>query len=289
MLTERFKIKIEEILHDRIIDSHSVSGGCINDAKIISVKSGYKYFVKTNYNNPKNMFLNEANGLREISKANIIKTPEVIYVDDEIILLETISTGKKNSNFFEDFGSKFAQLHKFTQIEYGFYEDNYIGSNRQINMATNIEKKDWCEFYFNKRLKFQFDLCEKNGFVTEEFRKSFLKLENKIESIVKPKTEIASLLHGDLWGGNYMIDEKGEACIIDPAVYYGNREADLAMTKLFGGFDSNFYSAYNQEFPLDDGYDYRENIYKLYHILNHLNLFGSSYYSQALSLIKYYL
>lgn len=289
MLTERFKIKIEEILHDRIIDSHSVSGGCINDAKIISVKSGDKYFIKTNYNNPKNMFLNEANGLREIAKANIIKTPEVIYVDDEIILLETISTGKKNSNFFEDFGRKFAQLHKFTHIEYGFYEDNYIGSNRQINMATNIEKKDWCEFYFNKRLKFQFDLCEKNGFVTEEFRKSFLKLESKIESIIKPKTEIASLLHGDLWGGNYMIDEKGEACLIDPAVYYGNREADLAMTKLFGGFDSNFYSAYNQEFPLDDGYEYRENIYKLYHILNHLNLFGSSYYTQALNLVKYYL
>lgn len=289
MLTERFKIKLEEILHDRIIDSHSVSGGCINDAKIISVKSGDKYFIKTNYNNPKNMFLNEANGLREIAKANIIKTPEVIYVDDEIILLETISIGKKNSNFFEDFGRKLAQLHKFTHIEYGFYEDNYIGSNHQINMATNIEKKDWCKFYFNKRLKFQFDLCEKNGFVTEEFRKSFLKLENKIESIIKPKTEIASLLHGDLWGGNYMIDEKGEACIIDPAVYYGNREADLAMTKLFGGFDSNFYSAYDQEFQLDDGYEYRENIYKLYHILNHLNLFGSSYYTQALSLIKYYL
>lgn len=289
MLTERFKIKIEEILHDRIIDSHSVSGGCINDAKIISVKSGDKYFIKTNHNNPKNMFLNEANGLREIAKAQIIKTPEIIYVDDEIILLEAISAAKRISNFFEDFGRKFAQLHKFTHIGYGFYEDNYIGSNRQINIATNIEKKDWCEFYFNKRLKYQFDLCEKNGVVTEELRKLFLKLENKIESIIEPKTELASLLHGDLWGGNYMIDEKGEVCLIDPAVYYGNREADLAMTKLFGGFDSNFYSAYNQEFPLEDGYEYRENIYKLYHILNHLNLFGSSYYTQALNLVKYYL
>ena len=97
------------------------------------------------------------------------------------------------------------------------------------------------------------------------------------------------LLHGDLWSGNFIIDENGNACLIDPAVYYGHREADLAMTKLFGGFDSKFYSAYNEEFPLDDGYLYRENIYKLYHVLNHLNLFGSSYYQQAIDLIKYYL
>ena len=100
MLTERFKIKIEEILHDRIIDSHSVSGGCINDAKIISVKSGDKYFIKTNHNNPKNIFLNEANGLREIAKAQIIKTPEIIYVDDEIILLEAISAAKRKVEVF---------------------------------------------------------------------------------------------------------------------------------------------------------------------------------------------
>ena len=98
MLTERFKIKLEEILHDRIIDSHSVSGGCINDAKIISVKSGKKYFIKTNHNNPKNMFLNEANGLREIAKAHIIRTPEVLYVDDEIILLKAIESNKKRNN-----------------------------------------------------------------------------------------------------------------------------------------------------------------------------------------------
>ena len=96
------------------------------------------------------------------------------------------------------------------------------------------------------------------------------------------------MLHGDLWSGNYLVDETGSACLIDPAVYYGHREADLAMTKLFGGFDLRFYESYNEEFPLDDGYNYRENIYKLYHVLNHLNLFGGAYYNQAISIISFY-
>ena len=114
-------------------------------------------------------------------------------------------------------------------------------------------------------------------------------LGNKIEEILSGSEEKPALLHGDLWSGNYMPDENGNACLIDPAVYYGHREADLAMTKLFGGFDSNFYSAYNEAYPLKDGWRYRENIYKLYHVLNHLNLFGWGYYSQAISLIKSYL
>ncbi|MDZ7626517.1 MAG: fructosamine kinase family protein [Ignavibacteriaceae bacterium] len=121
-----------------------------------------------------------------------------------------------------------------------------------------------------------------------ELRKGISKLENKIQEIIGDTQEKPSLLHGDLWGGNYMVDENGNAVLIDPAVYYGHREADLGMTKLFGGFSSEFYRAYNETFPLEDGYEYRENIYKLYHVLNHLNLFGGGYYSQALSLIKYY-
>ena len=289
MLTEILKCRIEEILDDKVVDFHSVSGGCINDSKIITTESGNKYFLKDNINNSADMFYKEANGLKELAKAKVIRVPEIIYSDDKIILLQSIQSVRRRNDFFEDFGRRFAQLHKFTSEEYGFYEDNYIGSTPQINTASIEEKKDWTKFYFNKRLSFQFNLAEKNGFVNDEFRKSFLKIENKIESILKISDEIASLIHGDLWGGNYIVDENGNACLIDPAVYYGNREADLAMTKLFCGFDSNFYFAYDEEYPLSDGYDYRENIYKLYHILNHLNLFGSSYYSQALNLIKYYL
>lgn len=289
MLTEIIKVKIENVLNDKILDSSSITGGCINDSKVILTKSGNKYFLKTNIHNPADMFHKEANGLGELAKANVIRVPEVIYCDSEFILLEAIEQSNKRKDFSEDFGRRFAQLHKYTSKEYGFYEDNYIGSTPQINIALSNEKKDWAKFYFSKRLEFQFRLAEKNGFINDEFRKSFSKLENKIESIIKPAKEISSLLHGDLWGGNYLVDETGIVCLIDPAVYFGNREADLAMTKLFGGFDYKFYVSYNEEYPLDDGYEYRENIYKLYHIINHLNLFGSSYYSQALSLMKYYL
>ncbi len=288
-MKELTKNKIEEIIKEKIVDIYPVSGGCINDAKILHMDSGRQFFIKTNYNNLPKMFFNEANGLRELVKADAIRVPKVIYVEEDFILLEAIKSSSKPKNFFEDFGRRFAQLHKYSEKYFGFYENNYIGSTPQFNIPDESEKNVWTNFYFNKRLKIQFDLAEKKGYSGIELSKAFSKLEGKIEDILKSDYEKPSLLHGDLWSGNYIIDENGNACLIDPAVYYGNREADLAMTKLFGGFDDNFYSAYGEEFPLQNGYDYRENIYKLYHVLNHLNLFGSGYYQQAVSLIKYYL
>lgn len=288
-MKDQTKNKIEKILKEKITNQYSVSGGCINDAKILHTDSGKQLFIKTNYNNLPGMFLNEANGLKELLKANSIRVPKVICVEEDFILLEAIKSSSMSNNFFEDFGRRFAQLHKYSEKYFGFYENNYIGSTPQINIPDESEQTDWTSFYFNKRLKFQFDLAEKNGFAREELRKAFSQLEDRIEELLSYDVEKPSLLHGDLWSGNFMIDENGNACLIDPAVYYGNREADLAMTKLFGGFDNKFYSAYEEEFPLQNGYAYRENIYKLYHVLNHLNLFGSGYYQQAVSLIKYYL
>lgn len=276
-------------IDDKIDSQRSVSGGCINDAKIIITKSGKSYFVKTNSNSEKDLFLKEANGLRELAKANVIRVPNVIYADVNFIIIESIIPQTKAKLFWENFGRDFARLHKFTINNFGFYEDNYIGSTPQLNIPSKIESFSWVEFYFNKRLLFQYKLAEKNGFAGEELHKVFFQLESKISSILKECDAKPSLLHGDLWSGNFITDETGNACLIDPAVYYGHREADLTMTKLFGGFDSRFYSAYNEEYPLDDGHEYRENIYKLYHVLNHLNLFGSGYYQQAVGLIKYYL
>ena len=135
---------------------------------------------------------------------------------------------------------------------------------------------------------FQFRLAENNGYSTTQLKEGMKNIEKKIDDIIGVNVEVPSLLHGDLWGGNYITDQKGNPCLIDPAVYYGHREADLAMTKLFGGFDTSFYSAYNEEYPLMEGWEYRENIYKLYHVLNHLNLFGTSYLNQAISLIFSY-
>jgi fructosamine-3-kinase len=266
----------------------SLSGGCISDAFKITTAVGSNYFLKYNPSTSNDMFIKEANGLKELAKSNAIRVPEVLGFEDDYILLEFIPTGNKKKNFFEEFGRCFAEMHKFASESFGFYEDNYIGSNPQKNIPSEKEKSNWVEFYFNKRILFQFKLAEKLGNSTEELRRGISKLENKIQEIMGDSIQKPSLLHGDLWGGNYMVDESGNAVLIDPAVYYGHREADLGMTKLFGGFGSEFYKAYNEVFPLEDGYDYRENIYKLYHVLNHLNLFGGGYYSQALSLIKYY-
>lgn len=285
---EKIKKRIEEKLGSKIKSFSSLSGGCISDAFKISTENGTSFFLKYNPSASNNMFLKEANGLRELDKSNAIKIPEVLSVDEDYILLEFIASGNRKKKFFEDFGKSFAEMHKFKSDSFGFYENNYIGSNPQINIPDEKEKSDWTAFYLNKRILFQLQLAEKLGNSTDELRKGISKLENKIEDIIGHNSEKPSLLHGDIWGGNYMIDQNGNAVLIDPAVYYGHREADLGMTKLFGGFNSEFYKAYNESFPLEDGFDYRENIYKLYHVLNHLNLFGGGYYSQAISLIKFY-
>ena len=289
ILSNNIKTNIEKELNSKIIDSQSLSGGCISNAYKIKSDIGKIYFLKYNSSASSDMFIKEAHGLKELNKAGVIKIPDVICFNVDYILLEHIDSGNKQKNFSEDFGCKFALLHKFTSEFYGFYEDNYIGSNPQLNIAEENQKHDWAKFYFNKRILFQLQLAEETGNSTSELRKAITGLENKIDEIVVDNGEKPSLLHGDLWGGNYLTNNDGFACLIDPAVYYGNREADLAMTKLFGGFDSKFFKAYNEVFPLPDGYEYRENIYKLYHVLNHLNLFGGGYYSQAMSLISYYI
>lgn len=289
MIPARIKNIIEQQLNTSIKSSNAIGGGCISDSSIIQTQTGEKYFLKINDRIPNDMFSKEANGLKEIAKSKTIRVPEVNLVSDDFILLEFIDGKSRTKNFFNDFGIRLAKMHQYLSESFGFYEDNYIGSSTQVNKAFDEEKEDWVKFYFNKRLFFQFKLAEKNGYVDDDLRKAFRSLENRIDQILKCYVIQPSLLHGDLWSGNFIEDGNGEACIIDPAVFYGHREADLAMTKLFGGFSQEFYASYNEYFPLDEGYNYRENIYKLYHVLNHLNLFGSGYYSQALSLIKYYI
>lgn len=286
---EKIKTRIEEKLSTKIKSMSSLSGGCISDAFRIITEENEQYFLKFNSSSSNDMFIKEANGLLELEKPNAIRIPKVLSYDEDYILLELIQSGNKRKNFFEEFGIRFAEMHKYTADEFGFKEDNYIGSNPQVNIPGQKEKSDWAVFYFNKRILYQLKLAEKLGYATSELRKGVSKLEEKIEKILGNSEEKPSLLHGDLWSGNYMVDENGDAVLIDPAVYYGHREADLGMTKLFGGFSSEFYKSYNETFPLKEGYDYRENIYKLYHVMNHLNLFGGGYYSQAISLIKYYI
>lgn len=251
------------------------------------MKSGKTYFLKSGSNNL--MFINEANGLRELTKPAVIRVPEVMLADEQFILMEYITQGLRKAGFFESFGRQFAKLHRFHAERFGFYEDNFIGASPQLNSAADEETYNWTSFYMNKRLLFQLHLAETNGYATEKLRRGFHLLESRIESILSRSGEQPSLLHGDLWGGNYLSDENGNPVLIDPAVYYGHREADLAMTKLFGGFTTEFYASYNEEFPLKEGAAFREDIYTLYHVMNHLNLFGMGYYSQAERLLWKYL
>ncbi|MBW7887484.1 MAG: fructosamine kinase family protein [Bacteroidetes bacterium] len=261
-----------------------LSGGSISSAYKAVLSDSTALFVKTN---PQfsDMFLKEVNGLRELEKSGSLKTPAILYADSELLLLEFLQAAQITNRkiFFEHFGRAFASLHRTTSDMFGFYEDNYIGSTPQKN--TN-RTTSWKEFYFSERLHFQFLLAEQNGYADKRLRSVFHQLEQQIENLIPEHHESPSLLHGDLWSGNFLSMEQNNAAIFDPAVYYGNREADLAMTLLFGGFDSVFYDAYNEEFPLQQGWKQRMDLYMLYHLLNHLNLFGKGYYRQVLETMQ---
>lgn len=286
-MNTELKSQIESFINETIIATSSVSGGCIADSRIIETESNKRYFIKT-HSGKANMFINEANGLNELAKAGCIRVPKVILSNHSFLLLEYIEQGSKHKDFFIDFGQTFAQMHKHKATKFGFFEDNYIGATPQYNIAIEREKTNWEEFYYQKRLLPQLKFAESNGCSTPKLTQGIGKLENKLDKILKGSEEPPTLLHGDLWGGNYLCDNNGKAVLIDPAVYYGHPEADLVMTKMFGGFSPEFYESYQEVFPLADGWEYRENIYLLYHYMNHLNLFGMGYYQKCVELIDYY-
>lgn len=277
---------LEEILNEKVTSNSFVGGGSIADSQKIRTSSGKEYFVKSYSQSKSNILKNEVNGLIEIQKSKSIKTPQIIYYDDNILILEFIKSGRKNKNFSQLFGIQLTEMHRLKSDKFGFYENNYIGSNHQINLPLY---SNWTDFYWENRLLYQFKLAEKHGYVNSDFRKLFNQFESVYRNIIEGTEEEPSLIHGDLWGGNYLVDESGNPVLIDPAVYYGHREAELGMTILFGGFDSEFYSSYNEAYPLFDGWKERLDIYKLYHVMNHLNLFGTGYLNQTLSIIKSYL
>ncbi len=216
--------------------------------------------------------------------------PRVIAVGDEkegppFLVLEAIDTGRRGEGFFETFGRRFAELHrKATGERFGFERDNYIGSTPQPNRWSD----DWCEFWRRQRLGFQLDLARRRGLSDRTLDRLGDALLERLDELIGEPAEPPTLLHGDLWGGNgnYMVDEEGAPVLIDPAAYFGRREADLAMTRLFGGFDARFYAAYEEVWPLSPGAETRLDVYKLYHLLNHLNLFGGGYRSSSIDVLR---
>ena len=267
---------IENHLKEKIKKCSMLSQSNWSKAWILVTESNKKFFLKTSTNNFPRMFQAEKEGLAEIAKGYFkfhkINTPKVHYEAEGIFLMDYISFQPKSILFFKKLGTELARMHRMTEEKFGLKLNNYIGGTKQ----ENGWESSWSDFFWKKRLCFQVNLLDKHY---SPLKAQFMNLETKIKDILHESSP--SLLHGDLWGGNVHNAPENEPFLIDPAVYYGDREADLAMTKLFGGFPDEFYNAYNQENPLKKGYEKRESIYNLYHLLNHLNLFGSSYLGQV--------
>ncbi len=281
---EQITSLIQSALNKNVITLSPLSGGSIASSYRVELEDKQSLFVKVSPQHH-DMFIKEANGLRELKKANAIRVPEIIAVNNDVLILEflPVAAPTHHTHFFEQFGRQFAQLHNYTSDQFGFCENNFIGSTPQNNFP---KMKSWKEFFVTNRLEFQFKLAEQNGYLDNEFISLYRKLEYKIDQLIPDDGEPPALLHGDLWSGNYLCLENDVPAVIDPAVYYGHREADLAMTMLFGGFGEAFYDSYHEAFPLNDEWKRRCEIYKLYHLFNHLNLFGKGYYSQVYETMK---
>lgn len=238
---------------------------------------GKSFFIKINASTP-SLFATEALGLQEIADSTTVPVPRVIDHGEDFILLSWIERGALRPHTLRDLGSSLAQMHRTFATDgfCGWKRDNFIGSTPQIN--GNPQGLPWAEFFCEKRLKFQWELMQSKGKSSPTLDRLLPSVLDKSLSLLEEVDEEGhSLLHGDLWSGNYLVDREGQAYVIDPAVYYGHREADLAMTRLFGEFPGDFYRGYEEEWPLTPGSGERLFIYQLYHLLNHVNLFGSGY------------
>lgn len=276
----------------KITDRKQVAGGDINEAYRLTLSDGMHIFMKSNQGKSVSFFQREAEGLAAIAETGAISTPQVFGCGTgenggAFLLLEFVESRRPGKDYQEILAQQLARMHQsrtenfVTGGIYGFAQDNYIGANPQVNTPC----KSWTEFFRDCRLKPQF-LQASDYFGKEEWKKITELLERTGEILTEP--EYPSLVHGDLWAGNVMTGSDGLAWLTDPAACVGHREADLAMTELFGGFSGKFYEAYREAAPLQPGYEKRRDFYNLYHLLNHLNLFGRSYLSSVRRIVEEY-
>jgi fructosamine-3-kinase len=262
-----------------------VGGGDINEAARVETPDA-RYFVKWNLHPRPRMFEAEARGLNLLAAAAALRVPRVIAVLDQpaALVLEWIDLGSNKTAAAEALGRGLAQQHRSTAQSYGLDHDNYIGSTPQHNAPA----RSWIEFYRDQRLGAQRDLAQRNGHLRPDRARRLERVMEHLDQWIDDSKAAPALLHGDLWGGNYLIDAQGNPVLIDPAVYYGDREAEIAFTELFGGFGARFYAAYHETWPLDGGYADRRDVYNLYHLLNHLNLFGEGYGGSVDAILQHY-
>jgi protein-ribulosamine 3-kinase len=273
-----------EILNTEILAVQHIGGGDINQARLIQTSKG-NFFIKMNTSpNAARMFETEAKGLDLLKRTGALRTPGIIASghteDGAFLLLEFIETGYRAARFWEHFGAGLAALHRHTAVQYGLDHHNFIGSLPQSNNRHHT----WPEFYMHERLQPQLFLALQSSRLKNADARNFDKLYKKLPELCP--FESPALTHGDLWSGNFMVSADSQPVLIDPAVSYAHREMDLAMSRLFGGFDRPFYRSYEEAFPLAPGFEQRLPVYQLYYLMVHVNLFGGSYVSSVRSILK---
>lgn len=274
-MSPELRAALQRRLGARVRVADRLGGGDINEAFEVAFEDGTRIFVKTHPNPPPDMFGAEARGLAWLDEAEAIRVPKVLAVSDErpaYLALELLAPARRRSDFEEELGRSLAALHVFGAPTFGLDHDNYIGRLPQSNAVA----ADWPSFYWQSRLEPQLRLARDRGLVDGSCHARFQGLSAILAERVGP-AEPPSRLHGDLWGGNLHVDELGRPCLIDPAVYGGHREVDLAMMRLFGGFGERVFAAYEEASPLAPGAEDRVPLYQLYPLLVHVNLFGRSY------------
>ncbi len=286
-LPKEVQLKCETLLAAPLLHIETVSGGDINEARLLHTPKG-SFFLKMNsVAHAAQLFETESKGLQLLGQSKYLYTPNVIAFDNvgstAFLLMEYVPSGNKTNSFWKHFGSNLALLHNnSTHTSFGLDHNNFIGRLPQ----SNTFESTWPGFYSNQRLLPQIKLAVNSKLISTSDSNLFEQLFTKLDSICP--TESPTLIHGDLWCGNFLANQSEGAVLIDPSVSYAHREMDLAMSHLFGGFSPLFYRSYNETYPLEKGFEDRMDIYQLYYLLAHVNLFGGSYVRSAMNIAKRY-
>jgi protein-ribulosamine 3-kinase len=286
-MDERLRAKLVADLGSQVRQVRTAAGGDINQTFSVELADGRKLFVKTHAAAPPRMYVCEAAGLSWLAEANALRVPRVVLATDSepdapaCLVLELIASAQRRANFDDELGAGLALLHSAGPQYFGFEHDNYVALLPQANTKSSC----WARFYAEQRLVPQTELARRSGRIGSALERRLQTLCARLAELVGP-AEPPARLHGDLWGGNLLSDERGAPCLIDPAAYAGHREMDLAMMRLFGGFSERVFAAYDEAYPLQPGHRERVELYQLYPLLVHVNLFGGHYAAQVESLVR---
>lgn len=277
---------LESVLQTALAAGPEIRGGDIHTARMLQTADGRRLFLKFNRSaQAPAMFRTEAQGLALLGASRVIGAPHIHAYGEgpdnwAYLVLDFIAPGPRSRLFWQKFGEALANLHGNTSEKFGFAHDNFIGSLPQSNRRHDT----WADFYAAERLLPQVRLARDGGYFDPGLVRQLEKLCSRIDRLCPVETP--ALVHGDLWSGNFLCNTDGEPVLIDPAAAFAHRETDLAMARLFGGFDEAFFTAYNQYWPLEPGFDERVEVYQLYYLLVHLNLFGEGYLGRVRDILK---